>query len=117
MAVDGKTHFAIRPEKLPEVAAFVAKVSRDRYPDLKIPFHARMAHFQVGGVDRVQELNTRLSALSKEERCRAQIDLIVVSVLLDAGAGPQWRFQESGRSYSRSEGLAVASFRAFSDGL
>jgi hypothetical protein len=43
----------------------------------------------------------------------------VVSVLLDAGAGPAWRYREagSGRVLSRSEGLAVASFHAFRTGL
>ena len=52
-------------------------------------------------------------------RARAQIDLVLVSVLLDAGAGPQWRYQEaaSGQGFARSEGLGVASFHAFTSGL
>jgi len=39
-------------------------------------------------------------------------------VLLDAGAGAQWRFEEpeTGQSFYRSEGLAVASFRAMQAG-
>jgi hypothetical protein len=39
-------------------------------------------------------------------------------VLLDAGAGAAWSFveAESGQRYTRSEGLAVASFRAFMRG-
>ncbi|MCB2069925.1 MAG: DUF1688 family protein, partial [Ottowia sp.] len=50
---------------------------------------------------------------------RAQIDLAVVSVLLDAGAGPDWSWleAESGQRFSRSEGLGVASFHAFASGL
>src|SRR6266571_1451346 len=52
------------------------------------------------------------------DRARARIDLTVASVLLDAGAGAAWSFveAESGRRYTRSEGLAVASFRAFMRG-
>jgi hypothetical protein len=48
----------------------------------------------------------------------ARIDLTVVSVLLDAGAGPDWTYHEhaTGKTFSRSEGLGVASLRAFADG-
>ena len=43
------------------------------------------------------------------------IDLFLVSVLLDAGAGTQWYFKsaENGRIYKRSEGIAVASLEMF----
>jgi hypothetical protein len=43
----------------------------------------------------------------------------LVSVLLDAGAGDVWKYQEqsSGLSVDRSEGIAVASFYAFMQGL
>ncbi len=49
---------------------------------------------------------------------RAAFDLAIVSVLLDAGAGPDWRYVEgrTGETYSRSEGLAVASFDMFIGG-
>jgi hypothetical protein len=49
---------------------------------------------------------------------RAAFDLAIVSVLLDAGAGPQWRYEEgrTGEIYTRSEGLAVASFDMFVSG-
>jgi hypothetical protein len=47
------------------------------------------------------------------------IDLFVVSVLLDAGAGTSWSYKskESGKVYSRSEGLAVATLEMFKSGL
>jgi hypothetical protein len=47
------------------------------------------------------------------------IDLFVVSVLLDAGAGNKWSYKskESGKIYSRSEGLAVATLEMFKSGL
>jgi hypothetical protein len=50
---------------------------------------------------------------------RAAFDLAIVSVLLDAGAGPQWHYEEgrTGETYARSEGLAVASFDMFIGGV
>jgi hypothetical protein len=44
--------------------------------------------------------------------------LFLVSVLLDAGAGTKWSYKskESGKVYSRSEGLAVASLEMFKAG-
>lgn len=43
------------------------------------------------------------------------IDLFLISVLLDAGAGTQWSYKstENGRIYRRSEGIAVASLEMF----
>src|SRR5262249_14164927 len=53
------------------------------------------------------------------ETARALIDLAVVSVLLDAGAGSSWRYREAetGQILGRSEGLAIASLRAMQSGL
>jgi hypothetical protein len=47
------------------------------------------------------------------------IDLFLVSVLLDAGAGRKWSYTstESRKSYNRSEGLAVASLEMFKNGV
>jgi hypothetical protein len=43
---------------------------------------------------------------------------VIPSVLLDAGAGPEWRYREAGgAAFSRSEGLAVASFHLFANGF
>lgn len=49
--------------------------------------------------------------------CRRLIDLIVVSVLLDAGAGAAWSYQVDGVKYTRSEGLGVASAAMFESGM
>ena len=101
----------------------VAELTRARYPDLKIPYHSRWRHFEAGGVDRTSQLNAALGQVSPAERARAQIDLALVSVLLDAGAGPDWTYREPaqaehpGHEYNRSEGLGVASFHAFMAGL
>jgi hypothetical protein len=45
------------------------------------------------------------------ERARRLTELVVVSVLVDAGAGAEWRYteHETGTALGRSEGLAVAS--------
>lgn len=45
------------------------------------------------------------------------IDLFLVSVLLDAGAGTEWGYtsKDNGKVYRRSEGLAVASLDMFKE--
>ena len=111
-------HFRIDRTRLDDTAAMVAAVTRRRYPDLGVPCHSRWRHFETAGIDRKAELDRALAGRSAVDRARAHIDLAVASVLLDAGAGPAWSFveAESGRRYTRSEGLAVASFRAFMRG-
>ncbi len=111
--------FTVQDDALPACAARVAETTRERYPDLNIPYHSRWRHFEAGGVDRLAQLNADLGKVSPPKRARAQIDLALVSVLLDAGAGPDWRFLDarSGQVYARSEGLGVASFNAFTKGL
>ncbi|HEU4367954.1 MAG TPA: URC4/urg3 family protein [Methylomirabilota bacterium] len=112
----GLDHFRIEPARLPAVADLVAAVTRGRYPDLRVPLHSRWRHF---GAGRVAELARALEGLPPDEQVRAKLDLTVTSVLLDAGAGPAWRYVEpgTGEEYRRSEGLAVASFRLFAAGL
>ncbi len=112
------SNFSLRLDRLDSVADFVVEVIRSNYPDLSIPYHSRWRHFGAGGVDRAALLDDALSGASAAERARAQIDLVVVSVLLDAGAGDRWQYEEreSGKVYSRSEGLAVASFHLFMSG-
>jgi Protein of unknown function (DUF1688) len=109
-------HFLVRMDKLEAVAQRVEAVTRKAYPDLEIPVHGRFTHFDAGAVPRVRELEQALAGLDASDRARAKIDLVVVSVLLDAGAGPGWKYVEGGQSYARSEGLAVASLRMFMSG-
>ena len=102
-------HFRVDRNRLDEAASLVAQVTRNRYPGLAIPYHSRWRHFEAGGVDR--------RALLPDDP-HVHIDLTVISVLLDAGAGPAWSYFEeaTGKRFTRSEGLGVASFRAFADG-
>jgi Protein of unknown function (DUF1688) len=109
-------HFRVVPARLPEAARRVADVTQRRYPELVVPYHSRWRHFWAGGVDRTALVGPSADGAAV---ARAQIDLAVVSVLLDAGAGANWRFHEAetGQLCSRSEGLAVASLRAMQAGL
>lgn len=151
--------FRLDREALPALAERVARLTRERFPTLDIPFHSRWRHFEAGGVDRKAEMDTALAGQDRLGVARARFDLAVVSVLLDAGAGAQWAYTEGqvlgtaarpraaadellamldqaattgtptpaappaeppvpagGRRYTRSEGLGVASFRAFMAG-
>jgi hypothetical protein len=112
------THFALDLAKLPWCAHYVTAVMQTNYPNGDVPFHARWRHFTVGGIDRWRAVAARFTGREAIERVRAAYDLAVVSVLLDAGAGPDWRYREaaSGQSFTRSEGLAVASLGMFADG-
>jgi hypothetical protein len=105
--------------RIGEAAQAVAAATRRRYPKLHIPLHSRWRHFEAGGVDRKAQLDELLHGMEPAARAGAMIDLAVVSVLLDAGAGPDWKYVEpaSGQTFTRSEGLAVASFHAFVAGL
>jgi hypothetical protein len=117
VAEGGSQNFSVDELRLPAIAQYVTKVTRETYPDLKIPYHSRWRHFDAGGVNRWEELAgmTRGDAL---ERARAAVDLVTVSVLLDAGAGDAWRYRDmrAGASFARSEGLALASLDMFRAG-
>ena len=106
--VDG---WSVDLDRLATAAELTASVTRERYPDLRIPFHARGRHFVAGEP-------VLPDAADPAGRARAAFDLVIVSVLLDAGAGPDWRYRDaaSGTILARSEGLAVASQRLFEAG-
>jgi hypothetical protein len=110
-------HWRIDAARLDAVADYVCETIWDNYPLLNIPFHARWRHFAVGGHDRWAALQAKARWQHAAEKARASFDLVIVSVLLDAGAGPDWRYRDPhGSVLSRSEGLAVASLEMFSSG-
>ncbi len=117
------TWFSVNDGAMAIAAALVAELTQARYPDLKIPYHSRWRHFEAGGIDRASQLDLALRSASPIEKARTRIDLAVVSVLLDAGAGADWSYREhatdglTGREFTRSEGLGVASFHVFMAGL
>lgn len=111
-------HFELDRARLPEVVRRVARLTLERFPGGQVPLHSRWRHFEAGGVDRKALMDGRAGELSAAELARTRIDLALVSVLLDAGAGADWRWVEpgTGRAFARSEGLALASFHAFMGG-
>lgn len=111
--------FTVEDDAIPTAAREVADLTRKRYPRGHIPFHSRWRHLEAGGVDRKAELERLLGPVPKAVLGEALFDLTFVSVLLDAGAGPGWKYVEAatGQTFTRSEGLAVASFHAFTSGL
>lgn len=115
----GLTHFTVDLGRMDGVAEAVLAVTRKAYPALDIPFHARWRHFVLGGVDRWAQLADAASWPDRAARARAEFDLAIVSVLLDAGAGAAWRYRDAatGQAICRSEGLAIASLDMFASGL
>ncbi|MGL5742228.1 MAG: URC4/urg3 family protein [Legionella sp.] len=112
-------HFILDPEKMMSTASFVIDVIQDNYPNLEIPYHSRWRHFEVNGIDRIKKMQSHLSSLSAPERGKILYELVIISVFLDAGAGPYWCFKEpeTGITYSRSEGLALASLSLYQQGI
>jgi hypothetical protein len=115
----GKGKFQIYPAQLKPTVDYVLNVINKNYPDLKIPFHSRWGHFRAGKIDRAQKFNVLLASTDLLEKARCQLDLVITSVLLDAGAGAEWKYfeEDSKASFNRSEGLGVASYHMFCSGV
>ena len=112
-------HFTVDLESLGTAAHVVSELTRISYPDGNVPFHARWRHFMLGGRDLWGERVAQTTWVSPAAKARAEFDLAITSVLLDAGAGPSWRYLDSATEQvvARSEGLGVASLRMFEAGL
>ncbi|MDA1319772.1 MAG: DUF1688 family protein, partial [Proteobacteria bacterium] len=111
--------FQLNKENFGVAVELVVAEITSNYPNGKVPFHSRWRHFEHGDQDFWFETSSALVNQSKAEVARRQIDLAVISVLLDAGAGPGWSYADSksGITFDRSEGLAIASLRLFESGL
>jgi hypothetical protein len=115
---DRLAHWRLEEGALPGIVDRVIAATRAACPDLDIPFHARWRHFVVEGEDWWGDREKDGVFDDAAERARTEIDLAVVSVLLDAGAGPHWRYESArGPVLRRSEGLAIASLEMFEDGF
>jgi uncharacterized protein DUF1688 len=115
---DDLQDFVVHLDALKAAATFVAGVIRKNYPDLNVPLHARWRHFSLKGRDLWAEIAAKAKWKDAQARARAEFDLAIVSVLLDAGAGPDWTYRDdaTGVVTGRSEGLAIASLRMFETG-
>ncbi|HEX3773422.1 MAG TPA: DUF1688 family protein [Polyangiaceae bacterium] len=116
---DELVHFGLDESRIDEIASRVLAVTKQAYPDLmQIPYHGRYRHIDAGGVARLRDFEAQISDFLGEEQLASRFELVITSVLLDAGAGSDWRYRGAdGGTYSRSEGLAVASYELFMQGL
>jgi Protein of unknown function (DUF1688) len=116
---DRLEYFRVDLHRLEQAADFTVAITREAYPSLEIPFHSRWRHFAIDGDDRWMPVAATAPWRCIAARARAEFDLAIVSVLLDAGAGPTWRYRDAvtGRNIGRSEGLALASLAMFCGGL
>ncbi|EGG11120.1 uncharacterized protein MELLADRAFT_33552 [Melampsora larici-populina 98AG31] len=121
--------WSIQPNQLPVLIDYCTNlIHRDFGTDYhKIPPHGRWRHFLVNDQDRITPLLTSWKSTHEDplEPTRKLIDLFVVAVLMDAGAGDEWSFQEptsqpqpqGNQGIGRSEGLAIGTLYGFMNGL
>ena len=116
---DKLPHFRIDLDRLAAAVDLVVATTRQNYPSLVMPFHSRWRHFVFNGADRWALIDKTTTWRNGAARARAAFDLAIVSVLLDAGAGPHWHYRdpETGHNVGRSEGLALASLEMFRRGM
>jgi hypothetical protein len=111
--------FVVNNDALDGCAQRVVDITLARYPSLDIPYHSRWRHFRT---PEATALEARLLALLDDldpiDAARVGFDLVIPSVLLDAGAGPDWSFHapDADAPIGRSEGLGLASLDMFLDG-
>jgi hypothetical protein len=120
LALDDKLpNFRIHPDKMDSVVDLVLQTTRNAYPTLEVPFHSRWRHFVQNSDNRWATVANQTRWPDAAARARAEFDLAMVSVFLDAGAGPTWRYRDpqSGLAIGRSEGLGLASLGMFTGGL
>jgi hypothetical protein len=117
IGLDGKLpNFRVDLDRLDHTVDLVVNTINKAYPTLDIPFHSRWRHFVTYGHDNRELLVEDFT--DSITRARSDFDLAIISVLLDAGTGPQWRYRDPimGGNFARSEGLALASFIMFACG-
>jgi hypothetical protein len=114
----GLPNFRIDFDRMDGAIDLVLKTTLKAYPSLDIPFHSRWRHFVANGDNRWAAIADRTTWPDRAARARAEFDLAIVSVLLDAGAGPSWRYHDpkTGSAIGRSEGLGLASLAMFASG-
>ena len=115
---DRLPNFRIHLDRMDGVIDLVLETTRKAYPSLNVPFHSRWRHFVAHGDNRWAEIADRTRWPDRAARARTEFDLAIVSVFLDAGAGPAWRYRDpaTGSAIGRSEGLGLASLAMFAGG-
>lgn len=115
---DKLPNFRIDLDRMDDAIDLVIETTRGAYPSFDVPFHSRWRHFVTGGEDRWAAIAGSMEWPDGAVRARAEFDLAITSVFLDAGAGPSWRYRDphTGAAIGRSEGLGLASLAMFADG-
>src|ERR1700676_916755 len=115
---DRLPNFRIHLDRMDSAVEKVLKTTRKAYPSFEVPFHSRWRHFVANGDNRWATMADQTSWPDRAARARAEFDLAMVSVFLDAGAGPSWRYRDpiTGSAVGRSEGLGLASLAMFAGG-
>lgn len=111
------TCFDVDESAFSTIVDHVEATTTRRYPQLdQIPPHSRLRHFDPTQMKELKASWDR-EEIDPVEKTRRLIDLVIVSVLVDAGAGQAWKYKTSdGALVGRSEGLALASFDMFAAG-
>ncbi len=107
-ALGGEGEFHCNLDQLPRAGEVVSQSIARRYPTGEILPHARINHLLHGDPRRLDQFHNSLDT---------SIDLTIISVLLDAGAGAKWSFCEGAKTYRASEGLGIASVKLFKEVL
>jgi hypothetical protein len=115
---DGLPNFRIDLDRMGSAVELVLEITRKTYPSFDVPFHSRWRHFVANGGNRWADIADQTEWPDRAARARAEFDLAIVSVFLDAGAGPSWRYRDpiTGSAVGRSEGLGLASLAMFAAG-
>ena len=115
---DKLPNFRIDLDRMDSAVDLVLETTRKAYPSLEVPFHSRWRHFVTGNDNRWADIAGQIRWPDRAARARAEFDLAIVSVFLDAGAGPSWRYHDpkTGLAIGRSEGLGLASLAMFESG-
>jgi len=115
---DKLPNFRIHLDRMDSAVDLVLETTRKAYPSLEVPFHSRWRHFVTNNDNRWADVADQTQWPDPVARARAEFDLAIVSVFLDAGAGPSWRYHDlkTGLAIGRSEGLGLASLAMFESG-
>jgi hypothetical protein len=115
---DKLPNFRIHLDRMDSAVDLVLETTRKAYPSLEVPFHSRWRHFVTNNDNRWADVADQTQWPDPAARARAEFDLAIVSVFLDAGAGPSWRYHDpkTGLAIGRSEGLGLASLAMFESG-
>ncbi len=115
---DKLPNFRIHLDRMDSAVELVLQTTRKAYPSFEVSFHSRWRHFVTNKDDRWADIADQTKWIDRATRARTEFDLAIVSVFLDAGAGPTWRYHDpkTGLAIGRSEGLGLASLAMFAAG-